>query len=45
MSDINWEEKYGRLALTFDDVLLEPGYSEVLPANVDLRTRLAGRST
>lgn len=42
MSDINWEEKYGRLALTFDDVLLEPGYSEVLPANVDLRTRLAG---
>lgn len=27
-------------ALTFDDVLLVPGYSEVLPADVDIRTRL-----
>ncbi|MFW5824438.1 MAG: IMP dehydrogenase [Marinobacter sp.] len=27
-------------ALTFDDVLLMPGYSEVLPKHVDLRTRL-----
>ena len=26
--------------LTFDDVLLEPAYSEVLPAEVDVRTRL-----
>ncbi len=29
-----------REALTFDDVLLEPGPSEVLPAEVDTRTRL-----
>jgi len=29
-------------ALTFDDVLLIPGYSEVLPDQVDLRARLAG---
>jgi IMP dehydrogenase len=29
-------------ALTFDDVLLSPGYSEVLPPNVRLRARLAG---
>ncbi len=29
-----------RLALTFDDVLLVPGASEVLPAQVDLTTRL-----
>jgi IMP dehydrogenase len=29
-------------ALTFDDVLLTPGYSEVLPAEVNLRARLAG---
>jgi IMP dehydrogenase len=36
------EEKFGKLALTFDDVLLAPGYSEVLPADVTLRTRLAG---
>lgn len=34
--------EYGDLALTFDDVLLAPGYSEVLPADVDLRTRVAG---
>jgi IMP dehydrogenase len=29
-----------REALTFDDVLLEPAYSEVLPGSADLRTRL-----
>jgi IMP dehydrogenase len=29
-----------RQCLTFDDVLLEPAYSEVLPAEVDTRTRL-----
>ncbi|UCG72430.1 MAG: IMP dehydrogenase [Chromatiales bacterium] len=28
-------------ALTFDDVLLQPDYSEVLPREVDLRTRVA----
>ena len=27
-------------ALTFDDVLLQPGYSDVLPREVDLSTRL-----
>ena len=26
-------------ALTFDDVLLVPGYAEVLPSQLDLRTR------
>ena len=30
-----------REALTFDDVLLEPARSEVLPAEVDVRTRLS----
>jgi len=35
-------DRVGELALTFDDVLLAPGYSEVLPPEVDLRTRLAG---
>src|SRR5687768_5870529 len=29
-----------REALTFDDVLLVPGYSEVLPKDVDVSTRL-----
>ena len=27
-------------ALTFDDVLLQPAYSEILPRDVDLATRL-----
>lgn len=36
------QSKIGDLALTFDDVLLTPGYSAVLPAEVNLRTRLAG---
>ena len=29
-----------REALTFDDVLLRPGLSEVLPSDVDIRTRI-----
>lgn len=33
--------KVGELALTFDDVLLQPGFSEILPADVNLQTRLA----
>ncbi|RUM88027.1 MAG: IMP dehydrogenase [Thermovibrio sp.] len=32
-------------ALTFDDVLLVPNYSEVLPSQVDVRTRLTKRIT
>jgi len=32
-------------ALTFDDVLLQPGYSEVLPREVDLGTRLTADIT
>jgi IMP dehydrogenase len=31
---------FGREALTFDDVLLRPGHSEVMPTEVDIRTRL-----
>jgi IMP dehydrogenase len=30
----------GESALTFDDVLLQPAYSDVLPANVDISTRV-----
>ena len=29
-------------SLTFDDLLVEPGYSEVLPSQTDVRGRLAG---
>jgi IMP dehydrogenase len=35
-----FEPAYGREALTFDDVLMLPGHSEVMPAETDLRTRL-----
>src|SRR5689334_22962876 len=28
------------LALTFDDVLLRPGLSDVMPSDVDIRTRI-----
>src|ERR1700755_1767241 len=33
-------DKNLRECLTFDDVMLVPAYSEVLPADVDVRTRL-----
>jgi IMP dehydrogenase len=34
------ETAFGREALAFDDVLLAPGYSTVLPGDADIRTRL-----
>ena len=40
---MNPENKVNGFALTFDDVLLQPGYSEVLPAEVNLSTRLTRR--
>ncbi|NMP24699.1 IMP dehydrogenase [Sulfobacillus harzensis] len=36
---MNTDEKFGTEALTFDDVLLVPGYSTVLPRDVDVTTR------
>ncbi len=35
----------GREALTFDDVLLQPAASDVMPAEVDLRTRITSDIT
>ncbi|MEM0899622.1 MAG: IMP dehydrogenase [Pseudomonadota bacterium] len=35
------EAATGDLALTFDDVLLQPGHSEVMPTDVDISTRIA----
>ncbi|MTI17266.1 IMP dehydrogenase [Rhodobacteraceae bacterium RKSG542] len=35
-----YEPSFGQEALTFDDVLLLPGHSEVMPAQVDLRSRI-----
>jgi len=37
---MTYSSKFERLALTFDDVLLVPQRSHVLPADVDTRTRL-----
>lgn len=37
---LSWEQKFGKLSLTFDDVLLLPGYSEVVPGEVDISTEL-----
>ncbi|NPA90982.1 MAG: IMP dehydrogenase [Chloroflexi bacterium] len=36
-------ETFGPLSLTFDDILLLPGYSDILPAEVDLSTELHPR--
>lgn len=36
------ETSTGAQALTFDDVLLQPGLSEVMPGQADVRTRIAG---
>src|SRR6187431_1394259 len=36
------ETSTGAMALTFDDVLLQPGHSEVLPGGTDVSTRIAG---
>ncbi|RCL02350.1 MAG: IMP dehydrogenase [Candidatus Tokpelaia sp. JSC189] len=35
------ESPTGALALTFDDVLIQPGYSSILPSQVDLKTCIA----
>ncbi|RVU70375.1 MULTISPECIES: IMP dehydrogenase [Lactobacillus] len=37
----NWETKFAKKGLTFDDVLLIPAESNVLPNEVDLSTKLA----
>lgn len=37
------EEKFSQVALTFDDVLLLPGESNILPADIDLQTTLGGQ--
>jgi len=42
---MNYEAKFGKKGLTFDDVLLVPAYSEVLPASVELKTNLTKKIT
>jgi IMP dehydrogenase len=38
-------DEHPRLALTFDDVLLQPGYSDFLPADANVQTRLTRELT
>ena len=40
MMNTSFEEKFGKTGLTFDDVLLIPGKSDVTPNMIDLHTRL-----
>ena len=35
------QDRIAYQGITFDDVLLEPGYSDVLPKDVDVRTQLS----
>ena len=42
---MNFNEKFGKEGLTFDDVLLVPAKSEVLPADICLKTKLTQRIT
>ncbi|KPV44524.1 IMP dehydrogenase [Alicyclobacillus ferrooxydans] len=44
MSDL-WENKFAKEGLTFDDVLLVPARSEVLPRDIDVTTRLTSGIT
>src|SRR3978361_644665 len=37
------QDRIAYQGITFDDVLLEPGYSELLPRQVDTRTQLTSR--
>ena len=39
------EDKFGKQGLTFDDVLLVPAHSDVLPRDVDVRTHLTQNVT
>ena len=41
----NWETKFVKKGLTFDDVLLIPAESHVLPNDVDMKVQLAPNIT
>ncbi len=45
MTKVSPDSRIDLEALTFDDVLLQPAYSDVLPRQVDLRTALTSRIT
>ena len=37
------DEKIGKLGITFDDVLLEPRFSDFVPSEVDVSSNLTAR--
>lgn len=37
---INWDDKYAREGLTFDDVLLIPSESQIIPSEANIQTQL-----
>ncbi|MEG1448627.1 MAG: IMP dehydrogenase, partial [Oscillospiraceae bacterium] len=39
---LNYSQKFVKEALTFDDVLLIPAKSDVLPRDCEIKTKLAG---
>lgn len=41
----DFADKFGKQGLTFDDVLLIPAESNILPADIDLKTRLTKKIT
>ena len=45
MSQIQYNDKFVKMGLTFDDVLLIPAESNVLPADINLHTRLTRKIT
>ena len=45
MAQFSYEDKFVKTGLTFDDVLLIPAESNVLPADIDLHTRLTRKIT
>ena len=42
---MDWQEKYAQEALTFDDVLLVPAESAIIPRDVSVQTRLSRHVT
>ncbi len=45
MVNTNFDEKFVKEGLTFDDVLLIPAYSQVIPRDIELKTRLSKNIT
>ena len=38
---MTFDEKFGKEGLTFDDVLLIPAESDILPKDIDISTKLS----